>query len=859
MSTFIEQRQFYEEPELEESSPRKAPLWKKIAGSKVTKGVGFVSIFALVCPVVLYYFIIERGIHNEPTTYSCLLNSTFRVPCGKTDVTQEECESIDCCYNATAHVCYHYIPSKYGYEMQSDGAYKTAQKTSPYESKTVDSVKVTIVEHTEDSVSVILHDESQAIEPNSLENKNYGVEITDSPLSVRVWDSDKHTIFNTIYGPLIASEKYWEWTMLLTNETLFGLDRNRIRLEGNESLTKVIYNNRKDHSTTPVFWAYQQGKFHGCAIRHDGPLEITILSSNLIILRSLVGKKIELKLTLGPTPQNLHDRMMETFVLHPPWTLGTHICRRSNDIGLDKVLDIYLNNKETKFDTDCIHENLFTSLALSGEENGTDYRTYIEEMTAGGTKFLLSLPPQIVATANNSLYNISEKLGVLYSTVNGTYKGEYLGRSVAYPDFSHPSIRSYIEELVELISAKIGMDEISGFVLNDNWPDDSSYKKPDSTDLPYMSDALYDAMSYTLPWNLLTYDKTYQMEQHNSYGSLQNSSLHNYFSSNPNLSSLEIISATKNYGDVELEVSENFDTSWDNFRLYLQRTLFNSITGNHMVGLPVCGDTTVYDKDLHETLCIRWYLAAATMPHFRVSSVKPFRDPENLNSKFATRYALDAIEKRKMFQEHYYTILSRGEPIVRPMYYDYYQNITTMSLDRQYTIGKNIIVVHPLSSARSALQVFLPSQVKVWYEIWGGGMYTSSPKDNFISISIVETDWVSFVAEGTIIPLTNNLELNFIIALNCTTSDCEASGELYKDLSYLQFSANLTALTISDFPKGCDYVLGYIKVYYYNDTGAYHDRHDKSKSLCPAGSETTVVVVYDEDDPEETTIAPISV
>lgn len=41
-----------------------------------------------------------------------------------------------------------------------------------------------------------------------------------------------------------------------------------------------------------------------------------------------------------------------------------------------------------------------------------------------------------------------------------------------------------------------------------------------------------------------------------------------------------------------------------------------------MVGLPVCGDTTTYDKELHETLCLRWYLAAAVMPYFRVSSGK---------------------------------------------------------------------------------------------------------------------------------------------------------------------------------------------------------------------------------------------
>lgn len=39
-----------------------------------------------------------------------------------------------------------------------------------------------------------------------------------------------------------------------------------------------------------------------------------------------------------------------------------------------------------------------------------------------------------------------------------------------------------------------------------------------------------------------------------------------------------------------------------------------------MIGVPVCGDTDSFNKSSHETLCIRWYIAAATMPYFRVSS-----------------------------------------------------------------------------------------------------------------------------------------------------------------------------------------------------------------------------------------------
>lgn len=118
-----------------------------------------------------------------------------------------------------------------------------------------------------------------------------------------------------------------------------------------------------------------------------------------------------------------------------------------------------------------------------------------------------------------------------------------------------------------------------------------------------------------------------------------------------------------------------------------------------MVGFPVCGDTTTYDKELHETLCVRWYLAAAVMPYFRVSSGKtstyivylnckfmrlgsPFRDPNNLNTLYSTRIAQQAMSTRNLIQDYLFTLFHTSLPVVRPMYFDYFSNDTTLSMER---------------------------------------------------------------------------------------------------------------------------------------------------------------------------------
>lgn len=112
-------------------------------------------------------------------------------------------------------------------------------------------------------MSFIIHDPSEAVESLDLTDTNYTIVLDDTKLNVNVSDEKGNTIFSTFSYTLIASDMFWEWGFQLSSEALFGLDRNRIQLQGNATLTKVIYKNRNDHYTLPVLWAYQGGSFYG--------------------------------------------------------------------------------------------------------------------------------------------------------------------------------------------------------------------------------------------------------------------------------------------------------------------------------------------------------------------------------------------------------------------------------------------------------------------------------------------------------------------------------------------------------------------------------------------------------------------
>ncbi|CAG9772551.1 unnamed protein product [Ceutorhynchus assimilis] len=847
MTSFIEKElEDFVDPDEEPHFVRKT-TWKTIICTKLARGLIIVLFLAIVVPTLAYLFVISRNVPSvdEQEDYYCLIREEYRVPCGKIGITSYECEKINCCFDTTTGKCHHFLPSKYFYRPDpGSDSYQTSQASSPVGSKALQNLKLTIQNKTSNRLSLIIHEPSEIVKPISTSDPNYSITQASKKLIVEVFDKDGDAIFTSAKGALIASEKYWEWSFQLSNDTLFGLDRNLIKLNADQNLTKVIYKNRDDHSTLPVFWAYQNGKFHGAVIKHDGPLEIEVLSSYTVILRSLLGKKIEVELSLGPTPADLYrDQTVDDIVVPPLWFLGTHNCRKGESTTLSDLLKIYSANNSSNLDTDCIHENLFVTLQnkTQSQDDVDLLKTYVVDMFANGKKFMFCLPPQILIHENNELYIKAKELGILYKNENGSiYEGSYLNQPVVYPDYSANS-SEYMETLIKWIDTHLGMDYISGFILNDNWPEDESFIKVPSSSFPYYTQEINNQMLYTLPWYLKGHNQVAHYESHNLYGQYQDDALSRVLPASQSL----IIASTKTYGNTEPVISDNFDTSWENFKLYLNRILFGSITGNQMVGLPICGDTDNYNKTLHQVLCLRWYIAAASMPYFRVISGDVFRDPANLNSQYATQAVEASIKRRALLQDYFYTIMNKNEPLVRPMYYDYFNNTETFSLERQYTIGKDLMVAHPLSSGRIVLQVYLPPERGVWYEFWGGTIFKPLQKNRYyMDIETFETDWTMLVAQGTIVALTTSTDIQLYIALDCSMeSNCTASGDLLKDGNNFTFLATNSSVTIKNIPASCGYFVTFLKVYNYTDSSLY----SKNAELCKEGHGDSLAINYSED------------
>lgn len=301
--------------------------------NRIITGVLFLIGFSVTIPVLVFFVLFHIGYSANEERHTCLVESSYRVPCGKVNISSEECTAVRCCFDDETLQCYHYIPSLYYYQASANteimGHYFASQDRTPFHNESIDALAVTVVEVDENKLKIVLHRTNVSVTANTVNTaKSYDVKIYDDHyFYVQVTRSSTNdTLFTTHKGPLIASTGYWEWTFQLTTQNLYGF--GEMSFKENTTYTKIIYKNGEDHNTLPIFMGHVNGSYHGAVVEHDGPLEVTVLPSYLIILRTIVGDSISITLSTGPTPADVvtQQRLSEPSPL-PYWALGPHICR----------------------------------------------------------------------------------------------------------------------------------------------------------------------------------------------------------------------------------------------------------------------------------------------------------------------------------------------------------------------------------------------------------------------------------------------------------------------------------------------------------------------------------------------------
>nr|XP_022905025.1 maltase-glucoamylase, intestinal-like [Onthophagus taurus] len=249
-----------------------------------------------------------------------------------------------------------------------------------------------------------------------------------------------------------------------------------------------------------------------------------------------------------------------------------------------------------------------------------------------------------------------------------------------------------------------------------------------------------------------------------------------------------------------------------------------------LISIPICGSTKHFDLDSQIELCTRWYMMGAFMPILKINSEAPYRDPTSFDTDHHRNLVLNAFKFREKFFLYLYTILIKEEPIIRPMFYEFYSDLSTFHLDEQYMVGENLLLAQPFSPESSLMRVYLP-QNETFYEYFGGMEY-SGDRLGWVNLTYRPTDWFVFVRGGSILILLdekveNEVKVEYfqvVVALKTGEGDeskKEAFGSVILDGIELSVKSTESEVTISkdgsqdccinglDYPKIIDSFIFY--------------------------------------------------
>lgn len=210
-----------------------------------------------------------------------------------------------------------------------------------------------------------------------------------------------------------------------------------------------------------------------------------------------------------------------------------------------------------------------------------------------------------------------------------------------------------------------------------------------------------------------------------------------------------------------------------------------------ITGISFCGaDVGGFVGNPEAELLVRWYQAGAYQPFFRGHATRNTkrREPWLFGEKH-TQLIREAVRERYTLLPYLYSLFYQAhvasEPIMRPLWIEFPDELETFSVEDEYMLG-SALLVHPVTEPKTTtVDVFLPGSHEVWYDsktfaIWEGAR-------NMKMAVALDTIPV-FQRGGTVVPVKTTVgkstgymtDSPYGLRVALSSEGC-ASGELYLD------------------------------------------------------------------------------